>query len=124
MSNDMTTEAVRLALTISQLRAETATNNITQASMPNAKAVRLDFSFAKELLIRAGQENENVSLSDAMRQLNNKQNIVSSASTNETIYLDEEVATLSTANVEYSALVESLNKHFGLMRLAITGKGQ
>jgi len=124
MSNDMTTEAVRLALTISQLRAETASNNITQASIPNAKAVRLDISFAKELLARAGHESENINLTDALRQLSNNQAISSSVNTNESINLDEEVAALSTANVEYSALVESLNKHFGLMRLAIIGKGQ
>jgi flagellar basal body rod protein FlgB len=38
------------------------------------------------------------------------------------INLDEEVADMASANLKYQALTESLNRHFGLMHLAISGR--
>ena len=38
------------------------------------------------------------------------------------INLDEEVADMASANLKYQALTESLNRHFGLMRLAVAGR--
>ncbi|MGH8078356.1 MAG: hypothetical protein ACREPE_13660, partial [Lysobacter sp.] len=44
MSNDITTQAVSLALGMHEMRARVASMNIANASRPDARAMRIDFA--------------------------------------------------------------------------------
>jgi len=123
--NDITTEAVRLAMSMNQLRAEYASQNIGKASTPGAQATRLDFGMSQGLLEQAAQLTQSgdsallESLSDAAAQPQSGEYLEAPGSS---INLDEEVADMASANLKYQALTESLNRHFGLMHLAISGR--
>jgi flagellar basal-body rod protein FlgB len=123
--NDITTEAVRLAMSMNQLRAEYASQNIAKASTPGAQATRLDFGFSQGLLDQAAQVSQSGEngLLDAMAAADTQpQSGEFLAAPGSAINLDEEVADMVSANLKYQTLTESLNRHFGLMRLAITGR--
>jgi flagellar basal-body rod protein FlgB len=123
--NDLTTQAVRLAMSMSQLRADFASQNIANASSPGAQATRVDFGRSQGLLEQAASasaSNEQdllVSLSEEASQPSTNKHLDAPGTA---INLDEEVADMASANLKYQALTESLNRHFGLMRLAITGR--
>jgi len=125
MGNDLTTEAIRLAMGMHELRAENASRNIALANTPDARATRLDFASTQGLLQRAAASPSgdeaglmNALSAAAFRPLANE----SVDAEGEGVNLDVEVANLASANLEYQALTESLNRHFGLMHLAITGR--
>lgn len=124
MSSDLTTESVRLALHVAQTRAEVSGNNISTAGTANAKTVRVDSGFASKLLSSAITENDNTDLASSIRKLSDEQDSVSLRTEEAPVNLDEQVAELSSANLEYTALVDVLNRRFGLMRLAISGRNQ
>ena len=124
-ANDLTLQAVRLAMSMSQVRADFASQNIAQASTPGAQAARVDFGRSQGLLEQAiggASSNEQgllVSLSEAaLRPASSEHRDAPGTAIN----LDEEVADMASANLKYTALTESLNRHFGLMRLAISGR--
>lgn len=123
--NDLTTEAVRLAMSMNQLRAEYASQNIAKAGTPGAQAARLDFGLSQGLLEQAaktsiaGQGDLLEALASAESQPMSSEYLEAPGSA---INLDEEVADMASANLKYQTLTESLNRHFGLMRLAITGR--
>ena len=122
MSVDNTIDAVRLALSLQEIRARTASANVANASKPDATAQQVDFASveaALRLAAHAGTESESSQwLADARRKLEGTE----ARETLEPIRLDEQVADIATAGVEYQALTESLSRRFGLMRLAISGK--
>jgi len=123
--NDITTEAIRLAMSMNQLRAEYASQNIAKAGTPGAQATRLDFGLSQGLLeqaVKASQSGETgllEALTNAAAQPTSSEYLEAPGSA---INLDEEVADMASANLKYQALTESLNRHFGLMHLAITGR--
>jgi flagellar basal body rod protein FlgB len=121
MSSDITTEVIRLAMRVAQLKAETASENISQSAFV-VGSKRLDTSFSDVVLAGAVDSNASENLLNTLRTLNDMP--LKEIESNTPVNLDEEVVALSSANLEYTALVEALNKRFGLMRLAITGKGQ
>lgn len=123
MSNDITTESVRLAMHIAQLKAEVAGTNISHGGVPGAKAVRLDADFSAALLSAAVSARDSTHLVNMIRKVNDENANFTMNSTDEPINQDEQIAALSSANLEYTALVDTLNRRFGLMRLAISGKG-
>jgi len=122
--NDITTEAVRLAMSMNQLRAEYASQNIAKAGTPGAQATRADFGISQGLLEQAAQLSQSgesgllEALTNAAAQPQSGEHLDAGG----TINLDEEVADMASANLKYQALTESLNRHFGLMHLAITGR--
>lgn len=125
IGNDITTQAVRLAMGMHELRAENASRNIALANTPGAQATRLDFGNSQGLLQQAAA----LPLHDAGDLLTSLSEVGSQPVARETqddagatINLDQEVADMASANLDYQALTESLNRHFGLMRLAITGR--
>jgi len=123
--NDLTLQAVRLAMSMSQLRADFASQNIAQASTPGAQAARVDFASSQGLLEQAidahGRGAAELPLALAKAALRPASSEHREAP-GTPINLDEEVADMASANLKYSALTESLNRHFGLMRLAISGR--
>jgi flagellar basal body rod protein FlgB len=121
--NDLTTEAVRLAMSMSQLQAEYASQNIGRAGTPGAQATRLDFSRSVGLLQQAaGAGADAGALLPVLADAAANPASVDVATHEAGIDLDEQVADMATANLKFQALAESLNRHFGLMRLAITGR--
>ena len=125
-SSDLTTQAVRLALGISQQRADVASRNIAQASTPGAQPMHVDFARSQGLLERAAGNGAAAdpglfqALAEALSEPAGDEH---AALAGTAINLDEQVADMATASLEYQSLTESLNRHFGLMRLAINGRG-
>ncbi|HTD29461.1 MAG TPA: hypothetical protein VK660_08755 [Xanthomonadaceae bacterium] len=125
MGNDLTTEAVRMAMGMQELRAENASRNIALASLPGARASRLDFGSSMGLLEQAAAASPDKAselmnaLSEAASQPLASESLDAAGAG---INLDSEVANMASANLEYQALTESLDRHFGLMRLAIIGR--
>ena len=123
--SDITTEAVRLAMSMNQIRAEYASQNISKSNTPGAKAVHLDFSHTQGLLEQvvslSGVDKDSLlgvlAKAASTPSFTEKADAFSGA-----INLDEEVADMASANLKYQALTESLNRHFGLMRLAVAGR--
>lgn len=124
MGSDLTTESVRLAMNVAQSRAEVSGNNISAAGIPNAKTVMVDSAFASRLLSSAVMNDGNTDLAASIRKLSDENDSVSLKTDESPVNLDEQVAELSSANLEYTALVDVLNRRFGLMRLAISGRNQ
>ena len=124
MGNDLTTEAIRLAMGMQELRAENASRNIALANTPDARATRLDFASTQGLLQRAAAPaaGDEDGLMNALSAAVLRPLASESVDADGTVNLDAEVANMASANLEYQALTESLNRHFGLMRLAITGR--
>jgi flagellar basal-body rod protein FlgB len=123
--SDITTEAVRLAMSMNQLRAEYASQNISKSNTPGAKAVHLDFAHTQGLLEQvvslSGVDKE--SLLGVIAEAASAPSFTENVDTfSGAINLDEEVADMASANLKYQALTESLNRHFGLMRLAVAGR--
>jgi flagellar basal body rod protein FlgB len=123
MSNDLTTQAVRLAMSMSQVQAEYASRNIARASTPGAQALSPDFGGSLALLSQAAgaapdADHVQAALAQAAQHPVTAEHVAADAG----IDLDEQVADMATANLKFQALAESLNRHFGLMRLAITGR--
>ena len=120
MSTDLTTQAIRLALRMNQVEAEYASRNIAGASTPGARARHVEFGAAHALLEAAASGAGSPGLSaslEALATAPGEQAIDAGATS-----LDEEVADMSSAATRYQTLSESLNRHFGLMRLAVSGK--
>lgn len=122
MASDITVDAVRMALNLNKLRAEVTSWNIVNASSKGAPMFSIDHSATDALLQAAAGENP-----DSVRQvlaqpssptmaIVNQEDVVDRAS------LDELVADSVTAGLNYQSLAESLSRHFGLMRLAISGR--
>ena len=124
MATDLTTEAVRLAMGIEHLRAENASRNIAHANTPGAQATRLDFGGSLGLLQQAAQAGVgDASLLASLDSAASKPVVATSLDdAGKGIQLDSEVADMAGANLEYQALADSLSRHFGLMRLAISGR--
>ncbi|QDH70151.1 hypothetical protein [Marilutibacter alkalisoli] len=121
MSNELTIEAVRLALSLQELKARVASANVANAGMPGASAMRTDFSGVYNALAAAARSNG----PEAAAQLRHAEAQARSAhpiSTGESIRMDEQIGDMSTAALKYQALSDALSRHFGLMRLAITGR--
>ncbi|WP_369914766.1 hypothetical protein AB8810_20420 [Xanthomonas sp. NCPPB 3005] len=122
MAHDLTVDAVRTALGVSKLKAEVAGWNIVNASASSATRFVVDDTEAARLLeAAAGATPQDVAglLHDPAKGslvVVNERNDLPQAS------LDELVADSVSAGLNYQALTESLSRHFGLMRLAITGR--
>jgi flagellar basal body rod protein FlgB len=125
MAHDLTTEAIRLAMGMQQLRAENASRNIALANTPGAQATRLDFGSSQGLLEQAATLSMQGAdgLVETLETAGSRSAVSESLDASGTgIHLDDEVADMAGANLQYQALAESLSRHFGLMRLAITGR--
>lgn len=121
MSNDITTEAVRLALGIREAQARSASVNIANAGIEGARAQRVDFAAMQTLLSEAAQGGGDAlaarlsAAADGVRAMPAQAGV-------DPIQADEQVADMVTAGMNYQALGEALSRHFGLLRLSIAGR--
>lgn len=121
MSGDITTEAVRVALGMHEMQARIASMNVANAGKADARALRADFAQAQAALadaMRAGSSNAVARLQQADATLHGLMPEVG----NEPITPDQEIGDMVAASTNYQSLTEALSRHFGLMRLAITGR--
>lgn len=119
MASDITIDAVRLALSGQQLRAEVAAANIAGASTPGFRANRVDLGGLQshlQALVDGGFAAGPAGMT--LQTLAQVRPDESGAA----VQLDAEVSEMVTASVEYQALAESLGRYFGLMRLALAGR--
>lgn len=119
MSQGTTVEAVRLALTMHEAQARVASTNIAHASLPDARAMRVDFAHVQSQLERvvsgAGDASQ---LGDIAQQVHR----VEPEATDAPIQTDAEVGDMVAATLKYQTLADALGRHFSLMRLSITGR--
>ena len=121
---EITTEAVRLALGMNQLRAEYASRNIASSNLPGAQSLRPDFAQAQGLLeevARAGM-GDHSRLAERLSAMDVSDDLSLQASGIAQSQVDEEVADMVGASLAYQTLSQSLSRYFGLMRLAATGR--
>ena len=123
MPQEITVQAVRLALGLQQLRAEVASSNIARANTPGHQAMRVELGNAQAVLSqvagdRAGPSSFSLLSSSTAAGMAPVVPDASAAAAQP----DVQVAEMVAASLDYQALVESLNRHFGLMRLAVTGR--
>lgn len=122
MSNDITTEAVRLALGIREAQARSASVNIANAGIEGARAQRADFAAMQALLGEAAQGGDSQALAARLSAAADGVRAVPVEAGVDPIQADEQVADMVTAGMNYQALGEALSRHFGLLRLSIAGR--
>jgi flagellar basal-body rod protein FlgB len=121
---DLTTEAVRMGITMARVRAEVASENIANVDVTGYRAQRADFGQAAGLLREAaeqpsmGSERLEAMTPDAIRQSVR----LTDPNPNAPVSLDGEVAELETANVDFQTLTTVLSRRFALMQLAMAGR--
>lgn len=122
--SDVTTALVGRLLDLESLRANVASRNIANANVAGYAPQEVDF---QEQLAAVRQDlGQPEALEAAVDKLEHEDFALrgepSASLLGAGVNLDSEVTTLTVANTQYETLVESLNRHFGLMSLAITGR--
>lgn len=118
-----TLDAARLSMGLQQLRAELASGNVARAGTPGARARTIDFSAIEGVLAAYGDGRaSSTQLHEGLARLASMSpyegDVEASA-----LSLDTHVAEMSAASMNYQTLGEVLSRQFGLMRLAVTGRG-
>ncbi|HBZ46970.1 MAG TPA: hypothetical protein DEO93_06805 [Stenotrophomonas sp.] len=122
MATDLTVDAVRMALDMSRMRAEVAGWNIVNASVPGASLFVVDQSAAQSALTVAAGDDAAAGRQALATAEGSVQAVISEQLDVVRPELDELVSESVTAGLQYQLLSESLGRHFGLMRLAVTGR--
>ena len=121
---DLTTEAVRMGITMARVRAEVASENIANVDVAGYRAQRADFGQATGLLREAAEQPSmegkrlEAMTPDAIRHSVR----LTEPNPDAPVSLDGEVAELETANVDFQTLTTVLSRRFALMQLAMAGR--
>ena len=121
MSSDLTIDAVRLALSVQEMQARVASINVANATRPDARALRADFSATQAMLSDAAQA-PSYGVGAQLVQANVDIRAQSVETTTDPIQVDEQIGDMVTASTTYQSLSETLSRYFGLMRLAVAGR--
>jgi flagellar basal-body rod protein FlgB len=121
---DLTTEALRLGISMARMRAEVASANIANVDVAGYRPQRADFAQATGLLREAAEQPD---MDAAALQTMTPRTLgdavhVADPALNAPVSLDEEVAELETANVDFQSLTTVMSRRFGLMQLALAGR--
>lgn len=123
--SEITTGLVRWSMNLSQIQAQIASRNIANANITGYQPQRIDFT--EQLALLRANSGDAESIAAALRTVSAEgfRLIEETAPTllGEGVQLDHEIAQLTMANTRYTTLVDALNRHLGLMRLAVTGRG-
>lgn len=122
MNSDITIDAVRLALSMNELRARTASANIANASRPGATALRVDFSDAQSLLAGVAQAQDPQVLDARLKIAIGDAPEIAAFDSGMGVQVDSEVGEMVAASTGYQSLTEALSRYFGLLRLSIAGR--
>lgn len=124
MGSEVTTQAVRLALSIHEMEARIASMNIANAYRPAAQRVGMDTARLRATLQEVAAADSGTDETVLRSLLDSAQaSIGQSVDTGGAINIDDEVARMSIAVTRYQVLADALNRQLGLMRLAISGRG-
>jgi len=121
---DLTTEALRLGISMARMRAEVASANIANVDVAGYRTQRADFAQATGLLREAAEQPDmDAQALQAMtpRMLGESVRAADSAP-NAPVSLDDEVAELETAGVNFQSLTTVMSRRFALMQLALAGR--
>lgn len=119
---DLTTEAVRLGLDISQAQAWMASTNIARADVPGSGVYRASFSDALGALQQVVMQAPGAAQAlDAIHSENLHAQMHEVPAGVRGVQLDDQVAALNLASTTYTALANGLSRHFALMQIAIMG---
>lgn len=118
---ELTLEALRLGMSMANIRAEVASTNIANANVAGYRMQRVDFAQTLGLLdqaaARPGMASGRLSEITQEELLGAvKHDSVGTPS------LDSQVADLETAGTDYQALSTIASRRFALMQLAISGR--
>lgn len=122
MDHDLTVGAVRMALNLQQLKAEVTSWNIVNAAASDAPVFVIDQSATDTLLQHAADAPSAAVAQQLQHPSSPTMAIVNESYDAVRPGMDELVAESVSAGLNFQALAESLSRHFGLMRLAITGR--
>jgi len=122
--SDVTADLVGRMLDVQKLRAEAAAGNIARANVPGYIPQEVDFRSQVASLQQDLQQPEALAADLAEMRVDGSmlKPEATSSLLGASVNLDNEVSTLTIADTQYETLIESLNRHFGLMTLAITGR--
>lgn len=121
---DVTTEAMRVGLDLTQLRAQIASFNIAGANVPGAVPHGADFSGVLGVLRQAAADPQSAAarLADITHgSLQERVHALPEAS-GDGASLDDQVAQLNIDSLQYRALAEGLSRRFAMLQLAISGR--
>jgi flagellar basal-body rod protein FlgB len=121
---DLTTEALRLGISMARVRAEVASENIANVDVPGFRTQRADFAQATGLLHEAAEQPsmEAENLQAITPQSLGRSVHAADADLNGPVSLDEEVAELQTASADFQSLTTVMSRRFALMQLAMAGR--
>jgi flagellar basal-body rod protein FlgB len=121
---DLTTEALRLGISMARVRAEVASTNIANVDVAGYRPQRTDFAQATGLLHEAadqpGTDAESLQVITP-RKLGESVH-AADPDLNAPVNLDDEVAELETAGVDFQSLTTVMSRRFALMQLALAGR--
>lgn len=124
MNSEITIDAVRMALGMYELQARLASINVANAHRPGAPTMRVEFGQLQDALADvAGVGTDDSRLTAVLARAQNALDHARPTPAAISINLDEEVADMVAATTRFQTLTEALNRRFGLMRLAISGRG-
>jgi flagellar basal-body rod protein FlgB len=121
---DLTTEALRLGISMARIRAEVASANIANVDVAGYRPQQADFAQATGLLREAadspGMDADSLqsitprTLGDAVH--------AKDPDLNAPVSLDDAVADLETSSVDFQSLTTVMSRRFALMQLALAGR--
>ncbi|MEM9101502.1 MAG: flagellar basal body protein [Pseudomonadota bacterium] len=121
--DDVTSQLASWGLNRLMAQQAITAQNIANANVKGYQAMTLDFSAQVDALKNSVSEDVIMQNLASMRNHQPQAQVINSDIFGEkAVELDEEIAASTANTLQYQALVESLNKHFGLMQLAITGR--
>jgi flagellar basal-body rod protein FlgB len=121
---DLTTEALRLGISMARVRAEVASANIANVDVGGYRPQRADFAQATGLLREAAdQPSMDAESLQAItpRSLGDSVH-VAHPDLSAPVNLDDEVAELETSSVDFQSLTTVMSRRFALMQLALAGR--
>ncbi|MFC5743559.1 flagellar basal body rod protein FlgB [Dyella tabacisoli] len=121
---DLTTEALRLGMSMARVRADVASDNIANVDVAGYRAKRADFAQAVGLLREvAAQPSMSSERLERMTPTVLRESVgLEHSATNASASLDAEVAELETASVDFQSLTTIMSRRFSLMQLALAGR--
>ncbi|GGA15716.1 flagellar basal body rod protein FlgB [Dyella caseinilytica] len=121
---DLTTEALRLGISMARIRAEVASTNIANVDVAGYRPQRADFAQATGLLREAAdQSGTDVDSLQAITPHTLGESVrAADPDLNAPVNLDDEVAELETSSVDFQSLTTVMSRRFALMQLALAGR--
>jgi flagellar basal-body rod protein FlgB len=121
---DLTTEALRLGISMARVRAEVASTNIANVDVAGYRAQRADFAQATGLLHEAAdQPGMDVESLQAITPHTLGESVHDAdPDLNAPVNLDDQVAELETSSVDFQSLTTVMSRRFALMQLALAGR--